>query len=167
MRRFPVPSRQPLTAESCRHPPDDQPPSAVHRTRDRWLPVAVVRWTEGVDRNRDTETFAEGVLAVDMMTSGDALIFVVLTREVIRDMDVMRSALGDERLTYLDYSYGTRIGTTYAELFPAMSARWLIKFKTITLPALASTRRNTMQSGELRRPPSQSSGFSRADCFRG
>jgi pimeloyl-ACP methyl ester carboxylesterase len=33
-------------------------------------------------------------------------------------MDVMRSVLGDEKLSYLGYSYGTRIGTTYAETFP-------------------------------------------------
>ena len=40
------------------------------------------------------------------------------TRDVARDLDVMRSALGDTRLTYLGYSYGTRIGTSYAEQFP-------------------------------------------------
>lgn len=40
------------------------------------------------------------------------------TRDVARDMDVMRAALGDEKLTYLGYSYGTRIGTAYAEQFP-------------------------------------------------
>ncbi len=40
------------------------------------------------------------------------------TRDVVRDMDVMRSALHDEKLTYLGYSYGTRIGTAYAEAFP-------------------------------------------------
>ncbi|GAA4885617.1 alpha/beta hydrolase [Pseudonocardia benzenivorans] len=39
------------------------------------------------------------------------------TRDVARDMDVLRAALGDEKLTYLGFSYGTRIGTTYAELF--------------------------------------------------
>jgi pimeloyl-ACP methyl ester carboxylesterase len=41
------------------------------------------------------------------------------TRDVARDMDVLRSALGDTKLTYLGYSYGTRLGTTYAEQFPA------------------------------------------------
>ncbi|WP_436494115.1 alpha/beta hydrolase [Actinokineospora sp. HUAS TT18] len=41
------------------------------------------------------------------------------TREVARDMDVMRSVLGDEKLNYVGYSYGTRIGTAYAEAFPA------------------------------------------------
>ncbi|GAA4018863.1 alpha/beta hydrolase [Allokutzneria multivorans] len=40
------------------------------------------------------------------------------SREVAKDLDVMRSALGDEKLTYIGYSYGTRIGTVYAENFP-------------------------------------------------
>ncbi|MFC5994926.1 alpha/beta hydrolase [Pseudonocardia hispaniensis] len=40
------------------------------------------------------------------------------TRDVVRDMDILRAALGDAKLTYLGYSYGTRIGATYAEEFP-------------------------------------------------
>ncbi len=40
------------------------------------------------------------------------------TRDVVRDMDVLRSVLGEEKLTYVGYSYGTRIGTAYAEAFP-------------------------------------------------
>jgi pimeloyl-ACP methyl ester carboxylesterase len=40
------------------------------------------------------------------------------TRDVVKDMDVLRSVLGDEKLSYLGYSYGTRLGTTYAETFP-------------------------------------------------
>jgi pimeloyl-ACP methyl ester carboxylesterase len=40
------------------------------------------------------------------------------TRDVVKDLDVLRSVLGDEKLTYLGYSYGTRIGSTYAEAFP-------------------------------------------------
>ncbi|WP_448616544.1 alpha/beta hydrolase [Modestobacter sp. URMC 112] len=35
-----------------------------------------------------------------------------------RDMDLVRQGLGDEQLTYLGYSYGTTLGSTYAELFP-------------------------------------------------
>ncbi|MGH3439259.1 MAG: alpha/beta hydrolase [Sciscionella sp.] len=41
------------------------------------------------------------------------------TKVVARDMDVLRSALGDKKLTYVGFSYGTRIGSTYAEEFPA------------------------------------------------
>ncbi|SFR26508.1 alpha/beta hydrolase fold [Lentzea waywayandensis] len=40
------------------------------------------------------------------------------TRDVVKDMDVLRSALGDAKLSYVGYSYGTRIGTEYAETFP-------------------------------------------------
>jgi pimeloyl-ACP methyl ester carboxylesterase len=40
------------------------------------------------------------------------------TRDVARDMDVLRAALGDRKLTYLGYSYGTFLGSTYAEMFP-------------------------------------------------
>ncbi|MGH3322042.1 MAG: alpha/beta hydrolase [Streptosporangiaceae bacterium] len=40
------------------------------------------------------------------------------TRSAARDMDVLRAALGDQRLTYLGKSYGTELGAYYAELFP-------------------------------------------------
>ena len=42
----------------------------------------------------------------------------VSTADVARDMDVLRKAVGDDKLTYLGYSYGTFLGSTYAALFP-------------------------------------------------
>lgn len=49
---------------------------------------------------------------------GKRMLAYVGTREVVRDMDVLRAALGDEKLTYLGYSYGTLIGYVYASTFP-------------------------------------------------
>ena len=40
------------------------------------------------------------------------------TRNVARDMDRIRIALDEKKLTYLGYSYGTSIGQVYADLFP-------------------------------------------------
>lgn len=40
------------------------------------------------------------------------------TRNVARDMDMAREALGDEQISFLGYSYGTLIGQVYADLFP-------------------------------------------------
>ena len=40
------------------------------------------------------------------------------TNNAARDLDVLRAALGDEQLSYVGFSYGTRLGATYAELFP-------------------------------------------------
>ncbi|MCD2196539.1 alpha/beta hydrolase [Actinomycetospora endophytica] len=50
--------------------------------------------------------------------TGVDLLANVGTRDVARDMDVLRSVLGDKQLNYIGYSYGTRIGSTYAEQFP-------------------------------------------------
>lgn len=40
------------------------------------------------------------------------------TEATARDLDAIRAALGDDQLTYLGYSYGTRVGAVYAALFP-------------------------------------------------
>jgi pimeloyl-ACP methyl ester carboxylesterase len=40
------------------------------------------------------------------------------TIDQARDMDVLRAALGDSKLTYYGASYGTYIGAKYAQLFP-------------------------------------------------
>jgi pimeloyl-ACP methyl ester carboxylesterase len=40
------------------------------------------------------------------------------TADTVRDLDVLRAVLGDQKLTYLGYSYGTFIGAIYAETFP-------------------------------------------------
>lgn len=50
--------------------------------------------------------------------TGLALLGHVGTGDVARDMDVIRAVLGDKKLTYFGASYGTRLGSTYAELFP-------------------------------------------------
>jgi pimeloyl-ACP methyl ester carboxylesterase len=48
------------------------------------------------------------------------------TRNVARDMDRLRVALGDERLTYLGFSYGTVIGAVYAQMFPDRVGRLVL-----------------------------------------
>jgi pimeloyl-ACP methyl ester carboxylesterase len=40
------------------------------------------------------------------------------TANVARDLDLLRRAVGDHRLTYAGYSYGGLLGITYANLFP-------------------------------------------------
>jgi pimeloyl-ACP methyl ester carboxylesterase len=42
----------------------------------------------------------------------------VSTANVARDMDGIRAAMGDRKLNYFGFSYGTFIGATYASLFP-------------------------------------------------
>ena len=50
--------------------------------------------------------------------NGGPLLEHMATADVARDLDLLRQAVGDEQLTYLGFSYGTHIGTVYANLFP-------------------------------------------------
>ncbi|MDO8211315.1 alpha/beta hydrolase [Conexibacter sp. CPCC 206217] len=43
----------------------------------------------------------------------------VSTANVARDVDYLRGAVGDRRLTYLGFSYGTFLGATYQSMFPS------------------------------------------------
>lgn len=60
---------------------------------------------------------AKGLAAACQAKAG-RLLSHVGTDDVARDMDRLRAALGDAKLTYLGFSYGTYLGTAYAELFP-------------------------------------------------
>jgi pimeloyl-ACP methyl ester carboxylesterase len=47
-----------------------------------------------------------------------ALLAHVSTVDTARDLDVLRAALGQPKLTYMGFSYGTFLGAIYAQLFP-------------------------------------------------
>ncbi|MCV7012963.1 alpha/beta hydrolase [Mycolicibacterium madagascariense] len=69
----------------------------------------------GVAHIEDTEKkFVQR--CVDKM--GKEFLANVGTVNVAKDLDVLRGALGDAKLTYLGYSYGTAIGSAYAEAYP-------------------------------------------------
>ncbi|MEU7908909.1 alpha/beta hydrolase [Actinoplanes sp. NPDC049118] len=51
-------------------------------------------------------------------TTGAELAGAMSTAEAARDMDVLRRAVGDPKLTYLGFSYGTVLGQYYANMFP-------------------------------------------------
>ncbi|WP_078610461.1 MULTISPECIES: alpha/beta hydrolase [Streptomyces] len=56
--------------------------------------------------------------------SGKVLPYVG-TANAARDMDLMRSVLGDDKLHYFGVSYGTELGGVYAHLFPKKVGRAL------------------------------------------
>jgi pimeloyl-ACP methyl ester carboxylesterase len=48
-----------------------------------------------------------------------AILAHVDTVSSARDMDILRAVVGDPKLNYMGFSYGTKLGATYAGLFPA------------------------------------------------
>ncbi|MBA3338885.1 MAG: alpha/beta fold hydrolase [Geodermatophilaceae bacterium] len=76
------------------------------------------------------------------------------TTYTARDMDRLREALGDEQLTYLGYSYGTTLGSTYAELFPD-------RVRALVLDGAVDPTKDDLESSE-----GQAAGFEQAfDAF--
>lgn len=67
--------------------------------------------------------------------SGD-LAAHVSTVEAARDLDVLRAALGESELDYFGASYGTKLGATYADLFPDRAGRLVLDGAVdLSLPA--------------------------------
>jgi pimeloyl-ACP methyl ester carboxylesterase len=67
------------------------------------------------------ENFFQGCTA-----SSDDLVNHVTTVETARDMDVLRAALGEQQMLYFGASYGTKLGATYADLFPDKVGRMVL-----------------------------------------
>ncbi|TAM69543.1 MAG: alpha/beta hydrolase [Microbacteriaceae bacterium] len=55
-----------------------------------------------------------------------ALLAKVDTVSAAKDLDLLRAVLGDKKLNYLGYSYGTYLGAMYAELFPGKTGRLVL-----------------------------------------
>ena len=54
----------------------------------------------------------------------DATLPYLSTAAVAHDLDTMRAAVGDEKLSYLGFSYGTLIGSTTPSSSRTTSGRW-------------------------------------------
>ncbi|MDO0925183.1 alpha/beta hydrolase [Streptomyces sp. TG1A-8] len=63
-----------------------------------------------------------------------------------RDLDVLRAALGEDRLTFMGVSYGTYIGALYATLFPSHVRRMVLDAAVDPDPARVWYRDNLDQS---------------------
>ncbi|MFG1666256.1 alpha/beta hydrolase [Streptomyces sp. Y7] len=50
----------------------------------------------------------------------------ITTRNTARDMDVIRAVLGEKKISYLGYSYGTYLGAVYTQMFPGRSDRFVL-----------------------------------------
>ncbi|WP_423791082.1 alpha/beta hydrolase [Micromonospora cathayae] len=72
------------------------------------------------------------------------------TEQAARDLDAVRAAVGDQKLTYLGYSYGTLLGAVYAQLYPQ-------RVRALVFDGAVDPRQGVVAASE-----SQAKGFERA-----
>jgi pimeloyl-ACP methyl ester carboxylesterase len=72
------------------------------------------------------------------------------TEQAAKDMDALRTAVGDEKMSYLGFSYGTLLGATYAQLFPT-------KVRAMVLDGAVDPVQTYIEGSEA-----QAKGFERA-----
>jgi pimeloyl-ACP methyl ester carboxylesterase len=110
----------------------------IHCLTDRQLDAALsVDPTPDDAADLDDVTHEARVFADGCKQNG-ALLAHMGTVDVARDMDVIRAVVGDTKLHYLGYSYGTYLGAIYAALFPGHIGRMVLD--GVLDPALTNTQ---------------------------
>ncbi|MFH8587352.1 alpha/beta hydrolase [Streptomyces celluloflavus] len=77
------------------------------------------------------ETFEEDVsrartVAEKCQGKNSGVLAHITTRNTARDMDVIRGALGEKKISYLGISYGTYLGAVFTQMFPERADRFVL-----------------------------------------
>lgn len=90
-------------------------------------PVGMALLGAGLDRESfDRQVSFHKGLAAKCRATNASVLPHVSTRNTARDMDVIRGALGERKISYLGYSYGTYLGTVYTQMFPGRFDRMVL-----------------------------------------
>ncbi|MER6203572.1 alpha/beta hydrolase [Streptomyces sp. NPDC001586] len=86
---------------------------------------------QNFDRAYRPETFGSDVtwartVADKCREKAGSVLPYITTRNTARDMDTIRAVLGERKLSYLGYSYGTYLGAVYAQMFPDRTDRFVL-----------------------------------------
>ncbi|MFL1379714.1 alpha/beta hydrolase [Nocardiopsis protaetiae] len=71
--------------------------------------------------------------------AGEEVLAEAGTVNVVRDLEIIRDALGEDALTYVGYSYGTHIGALYAHMYPRRT-------RAMVLDAAVDTDASTVET---------------------
>ncbi|KAJ3180482.1 hypothetical protein HDU87_001991 [Geranomyces variabilis] len=80
----------------------------------------------GDDQMAALRLAADSVVVAGCETHSGWLLPYVTTSAVARDMDLLREAMGLEEMRYWGFSYGTQLGTVYANMFPDRVGRMVL-----------------------------------------
>jgi pimeloyl-ACP methyl ester carboxylesterase len=112
-------------------------------------PIGHMLWSAGPNR----ETFRRAVKTQSDLArrcvrrEGDRIAHIT-TRNTARDMDVIRAALGESKISYFGMSYGTYLGAVYTQMFPQRSDRFVLDSAIDPAQYMAGSIRNSGAANE-------------------
>ncbi|WP_328766534.1 alpha/beta hydrolase [Streptomyces sp. NBC_00286] len=90
-------------------------------------PIGNALFSAGLSRaSFDRQVELQKSLADKCRATNASVLPHINTRNTARDMDVIRGALDERRISYLGYSYGTYLGTVYTQMFPGRFDRMVL-----------------------------------------
>ena len=112
--------------------------------------------TFALDPDPVSQAAFDQVVALNKRIAGDCgakygdQLALFSTEQAAHDMDAIRAAVGDQKMTYLGFSYGTLLGATYAQLFPK-------NIRALVLDGAVDPKQDYVTGSEV-----QAKGFERA-----
>ncbi|MFE6066102.1 alpha/beta hydrolase [Streptomyces sp. NPDC056525] len=91
---------------------------------DRWM-VTLRSWP-GADGSIDENVARSKRTAEACARNGGAMLRGLTTANQVRDLERLRLALGERRLSAWSVSYGTYVAAAYAQKFPERTDRWVL-----------------------------------------
>ncbi|MEV8626250.1 alpha/beta hydrolase [Streptomyces sp. NPDC051079] len=109
---------------------------------------------QGLDHPYSAGTFGQDVARARSVAdkcwakAGDLLPHLT-TRNTARDMDVIRAALGERKISYLGHSYGTYLGAVYTQMFARRADRFVLDSALDPTLVWRGVQRGTTGAAEL------------------
>ncbi|WP_248869565.1 alpha/beta hydrolase [Streptomyces cavourensis] len=107
-----------LTCEPAEEETEEEPAAEEAAAAEDETPDGVAPLYPRTEADRSAAAAGARTAAEDCEKHSGPILRHVGTDDAARDLDILRAALGERKLTYLGWSYGTSLGTSYAEQFP-------------------------------------------------
>ncbi|WP_433517011.1 alpha/beta fold hydrolase [Nonomuraea sp. CA-143628] len=112
-------------------------------------PIGHMLWSAGLDRGDFLDSVrTQADLARRCARKEGDRIAHITTRNTARDMDIIRGALGETKLSYFGMSYGTYIGAVFTQMFPRRSDRIVLDSAIDPAAYMAGSIRNSAPLNE-------------------
>jgi pimeloyl-ACP methyl ester carboxylesterase len=122
-------------------------PLATCGSEQEFIDLIIDRPVFPITRAEEHQTHQSNKAYTALCAKRSPFLAYASTANVARDLDLLRAGVGDAKLSYVGYSYGSILGQTYAALFPG-------RVRALTIDGVIDAQQwSTGRRGEAQRVP--------------